>query len=203
MTAASASPPHGAGYSVGMRALHWATAALLVGSYASAWTVSLASSNAGATQLVLLHRTCGVIILVMTAKRFVWRQRTGTPHLPADVPILQRMAARANVVGLYTLLVLQPLIGLTASMLHGDRLVLLGGLLVPDLLPVDRKLAHVVFQVHGTAALLLLGLIGLHAAAALYHHFVRNDDVLVGMLPGLMRRSGPRPPTLLHRGRRQ
>jgi cytochrome b561 len=29
----------------------------------------------------------------------------------------------------------------------------------------------------------LLGLVGLHAAAALYHHFVLGDRVLVRMLP--------------------
>ena len=78
-------------------------------------------------------------------------------------------------------------------MLHGDRLVLLGGLVLPGLLPVDRKLAHVVFGVHGTAAVLLLGLIGMHTAAALYHHFVRGDGVLAGMLPGLKRQDGAAP----------
>lgn len=75
-------------------------------------------------------------------------------------------------------------------MLHGDRLVLLGGTVVPDLLPVDRKLAHAIFQVHGTVALVLLGLIGMHAIAALYHHFIRKDDVFAGMLPSMKRRGG-------------
>jgi cytochrome b561 len=49
---------------------------------------------------------------------------------------------------------------------------------------VDKPLAHRLFELHGWIALALLGLIGLHAAAALHHHFVRKDSVLAGMLPG-------------------
>lgn len=191
MTGAAGLAPPGLGHTAAMRTMHWASASLLAGSYATAWTVSLATSSGGATRLVGFHRSLGLLILALTATRLLWRQRTRMPDLPGDVPHLQRLAARANVVGLYALLLLQPLLGLTASMLHGDRLVFLGGLVVlPDLLPIDRKLAHVVFQVHGTVALLLLGLIVMHLAAALFHHFVRRDDVLAGMLPGLRRRDG-------------
>jgi cytochrome b561 len=43
--------------------------------------------------------------------------------------------------------------------------------------------------VHETVGLLLLGLIALHAAAALYHHLWRRDDTLEAMLPQGMRRS--------------
>ena len=39
-------------------------------------------------------------------------------------------------------------------------------------------------EVHQVLAYCLFGLAALHAAAALYHHFVRRDGVLVRMLPG-------------------
>jgi len=45
---------------------------------------------------------------------------------------------------------------------------------------------------HETVGLLLLGLIALHASAALYHHFWRRDDTLDAMLPhGMRRRASP------------
>ena len=200
MTSAAELVPLRVRHTAAIRTMHWVSASLLVGSYATAWTVSFATSNASAARLILLHRSFGVVIFTVTAIRFAWRQRTRMPDLPTDVPKLQRKAARANVVGLYILLVLQPLLGLTASMLHGDHLSLLGGLVMPDLLPIDRKLAHAIFQAHGIVALLLLGLIGMHAAAALYHHFVRRDDVLAGMLPGVERRGGTASPVPLPRG---
>ena len=187
MTLASAPPP-ATGYSAAMRTLHWATAALLIGSYVSTWVISGAMSSAEITRLVMLHRSFSLAILTLTAIRLLWRWRTSVPPPPVDMPALQRAAARANVVGLYSLLVLQPLLGLAGSILHGDNLILLGGVVLPNFLPVDRKMAHVVFEVHGTVALLLLALIGMHAVAALYHHFIRKDDVLAGMLPALKRR---------------
>jgi cytochrome b561 len=114
------------------------------------------------------------------------------PPLPADLPGVQRLAARASAVALYLLLILQPMLGLVGSMLHGDRIVVFGGILVPNLLGVSRPLARQVFQAHGVVASSLLALVCLHVAAALYHHFIRRDEVLSGMIPGLqaMRRSG-------------
>jgi cytochrome b561 len=172
-------------YTAPMRAVHWATALLLIGSYATAWTISGTTTNEDLQRLSLMHRSFGVEILGLTAVRFVVRRRSRVLPLPEDVPGLQRFAARLNVLALYALLFLQPLLGVVASMLHGDKIRLLGGVVVPDLLPVDRALAHSLFEAHGTVALLLLGLIGMHVLAALYHHFVRRDDVLATMLPGM------------------
>jgi cytochrome b561 len=42
-------------------------------------------------------------------------------------------------------------------------------------------------QAHETVALLLLGLIALHASAAFYHHYRRRDDALMAMLPQAIR----------------
>jgi cytochrome b561 len=179
------------GYTVTMRTVHWTSAMLLIGSYATAWTISSASTSVEIAELTRIHRSFGLIILTLTAIRLVWRQRERIPQLPPDIPRWQRLAARLNVVGLYGLLFAQPLLGLTASMVHGDRLVLLGGVALPGVLPVNRPLAYLLFEVHGEVALILLGVIGMHVAAALYHHFVRRDDVLVGMLPGAERTLRP------------
>ena len=168
-----------------IRALHWGTALLLVGSYTTMWTISGATANEDVQRLSLLHQSFGTVVLAFTAVRFIARRRSRIPGFSQDVPRLQRIAARLNAAALYALLLIQPLLGLAASMLHGDKIRLLGGLVMPGLLPVDRKLAHALFEAHGTVALMLLGLIGLHGMAALYHHFIRRDDVLAGMLPGL------------------
>ena len=58
----------------------------------------------------------------------------------------------------------------------------------PALIGKDRPLAKQLLEVHETVGLVLLGLIALHAAAALYHHFWRRDDTLEAMLPQGMRR---------------
>lgn len=190
--AASSAAAHGEGrgWSLPMRAMHWATPTLLLGSYAAILAARTAATGAEAAWLAMLHRSFGVTILVLTLVRLAWRQRTRVPPLPGDLPTAQRLAARASVVVLYATLILQPLLGLGGSMLHGDRITVFGGVVLPNVLPTVRPLARLAFQAHGWIALLLPALAAAHASAALHHHFVRRNGVLARMLPG-MRRTRP------------
>jgi cytochrome b561 len=61
-------------------------------------------------------------------------------------------------------------------------------MLARPLIGQDRSLAKQLLGLHETVRFVLLGLIGTHAAAALYHHFWRRDDTLVAMLPQATRR---------------
>jgi cytochrome b561 len=48
-------------------------------------------------------------------------------------------------------------------------------------------LAKQAMVAHELVAYLLVALVALHALAALFHHFVRRDNVLNAMLPGRRR----------------
>jgi cytochrome b561 len=168
-----------------MQAIHWTTLTLLLCACLAAWMIGGATSRGQAAWLVMLHRSLGMTILLMTPIRLAIRRRSRIPALPAGLPAAQRVAARVTMVTLYALLTLQPLLGLAASQFHGDRVALFGTIALPLLVPMNKPLAHHIFQLHGWTALALLLLIGLHATAALYHHFVRKDAVLAGMLPGV------------------
>ena len=172
-------------YTGTMQAMHWITATQLFCAYLAAWMIDSAANPAQGARLVMLHRSFGVTILLLATIRIVIRRRSRIPPLPPSLPTIQRLAARANALLLYGLLIVQPLLGLISSMLHGDRIVLFGSSALPSWLPPDKSLAHRIFQLHGWTALTLLALIGMHIAAALYHHFVRRDAVLAGMLPGV------------------
>src|SRR6516165_11223286 len=104
------------------------------------------------------------------------------------MPQLMRFAAHWSEYAFYALLLIQPMLGLLHSNAHGDRanLFFLGQL--PALIGQDRLLARQLLQAHDVVGFLLLGLMALHASAALYHHFWRRDDTLVAMLPQAMRR---------------
>jgi cytochrome b561 len=180
------------GYARAMQAMHWGIVALLLWAYLAAWMIDGASSPAEKVSLIMLHWSFGVTILLLTWMRLALRLRTRVPLLPPDVPAVQCFGARASVVTF----IVQPLLGLVASMLHGGRTMLFGDVVLRPLLPVERAPAHQVFRrVHAWTALVLLALIGLHVTAAFYHHFVRKDEVLASMLPG-MQRLPPRPVTL-------
>jgi cytochrome b561 len=147
------------------------------------WAIGHIASEADAVWLAMLHRSFGILLLVLTVTRLLVRSRSAIPPLPSGIPGVQRLAARLNVAGLYALLIAQPLLGIAGTMVHGDRATVFGSFVLPAVLPVNPKLGMDLFTMHGWVGLGLLGLIGLHAIAALHHHFVRRDTVLVRMLP--------------------
>lgn len=172
-----------------IRFLHWLTLFLVITIFVLAFSIDFASSRGEAVALIQLHRSFGVTVWIVTFGRLVWRQFSRFPNWPADMPPAMRFAAQWSEHALYALLLAQPILGLIETNAYGDRvnLFFLGQL--PALIGQDRPLAKPLLKVHETVGLLLLGLIALHASAALYHHFWRRDDTLNAMLPqGRMRR---------------
>jgi cytochrome b561 len=93
---------------------------------------------------------------------------------------------------LYALLLIQPILGLLLTNAYGERvnLFFLGQL--PALIGQDRPFERQLMEIHKTVGFLLLGLIALHASAALFHHFWRRDDTLRAILPQGVRRRAAR-----------
>src|SRR5215469_14474951 len=174
-----------------IRFLHWLTLLLVVTIFVLAFSIKFAGTRneAVALALIQLHRSFGVTLWVVTLGRLVWRQFSRFPNWPGDMSQAMRFAAHWSEYALYALLLGQPILGLLVTNAHGDRvnLFFLGQL--PALVGQDRPLARQLLEVHEMVGLLLLGLVGVHASAALYHHFWRRDDTLEAMLPrGLGRR---------------
>ena len=167
--------------------MHWASLLLLVAIFAAAWPGGNASSEAAADSLLLIHRSAGVLLWALTLARLAWKYSLGRPAaLPPTMGRAQRTMARANEYGLYGLLALQPITGFLQSALRGRPFPLLG-FTFPALVERHRGLTKIFHGTHEVGAWALLILIGLHAAAALFHHFVLRDGVLRAMLPARRR----------------
>jgi cytochrome b561 len=165
-----------------MQFVHWTTFLVLTATFATAWLTRYADTREQVIGLVQLHRSLGLTTLCITACRLMWRFVARIPRLPEDLPRLQRLAARTNEYALYALLLLQPSLGFLHSNAAGEPVVYFLGT-IPSLLAPDRVLARQLFMAHDFVAKILSGLIALHVVAALFHHFVRSDDVLRTMLP--------------------
>jgi cytochrome b561 len=164
-------------------AIHWVTLLLVAALFATAWARDMAEDGARAEILLASHRSIGLLLWFLTFARLAWRRIGGShPPLPDGVSRLQRGAARANEYALYALLAIQPLTGFAQSVLRGKSFGLLVGT-VPAIVPRNRELVRLFHDLHGSCAALLLALIGLHAAAALFHRFVLKDRVLQSILP--------------------
>lgn len=162
------------------RGFHWLTAALVVAAFCLGLLVDVFPES-WEDGVVNAHKLIGVGILCLAVLRLAWR----TGHKPpAALPIgwlLERVASVSHVL-LYGLMVAVPLIGLAFATWSGQG-INFGLFAVAPLMQENEAVARQIGEVHELAAYALVGLASLHAVAALWHHFVRKDDVLRRMLP--------------------
>jgi cytochrome b561 len=128
------------------------------------------------------HRHFGLLVLLLFAVRVFVRARLGRLPAAAGTPWPMRVAAGATHVALYALLLAMPLLGWALSNAQGKPVHFLGATL-PALVGDDEDLADRLQAWHIDAAWVLLALVCLHVAAALFHHFVLRDGVLRRMWP--------------------
>jgi cytochrome b561 len=126
--------------------------------------------------------------LALTAFRLAWRLTHRPPVLPAAIelamPYWQSKAYHASHFLFYALFLIVPLLGWAYSSAAGFPVVVFGVIPLPDLMAVDKEFAKQIKQLHTISAYALMGLAGLHIAAAVKHHFYDHDGLINRMLPG-------------------
>ncbi len=164
-------------------ALHWTSAALVVGGFAlGLWMTGLDFSPAK-LRYYAWHKWVGITVFVTAAARLAWRAAVPPPPLPDRVPQWQRGAATAIHRLLYALLVAIPVSGWLFSAASGVQVVYLGVLPLPNPIGKDREAARWLLLTHQTLNFTLAATVTIHVAAAVWHGFVARDGVLARMLP--------------------
>jgi cytochrome b561 len=129
------------------------------------------------------HKSVGITILGLAVIRLIWRWANPTPSLPTTLKPYERILAHLTHAALYLLLFAMPLTGWMMSSARGFPVSWFGLFQLPDLVPKNKELFVVMEDTHGTLAIALYVIVGLHVLAALKHHFMMKDDVLRRMLP--------------------
>jgi cytochrome b561 len=168
-------------YDRGTIVLHWLTAVLVVVMWLIAQFIDDFQA-AGRIYARSSHILLGVVLIGVLALR-LFRRATGGRKLPPATTGLLQAAATAIHYCLYALLIAAVVAGVTNALVRGDNILNLYQL--TSIAPGNTALRHNVEDVHGLLANAILILAGLHAAAALVHHFVWKDQVLRRMIPNL------------------
>jgi cytochrome b561 len=158
--------------------LHWLMAAMIIGNLAGGL---LHDVN---PQLIMpLHKATGITILFLTLLRFGWRLTYRPPAYPASMANWERWASTIAHNALYALMVLVPLTGWLMSSAGSRPLTWFGLFDIPKL-PVEQTEAfgEIMEGRHELLAFALIGLLVLHIAAAVRHHYVKKDGMLARML---------------------
>jgi cytochrome b561 len=171
-------------YTTTAQILHWATALLVVGAYFTSVGGSETRVYAPVNDFSRgLHELLGICVFVLTAMRVCWRANFPPPKSP-EMPAWMEVAANLGHWVIYALLILLPVTAILGAWFEGHPLTVLGVDNIQPWVPQSRQLGLVLAYSHGWLGNVLIWLAGIHAAAALYHHFWRRDTVLLSMLPG-------------------
>jgi len=164
--------------------LHWATLILIAALVGLVFVREGMDEKATRNLLLNLHRSLGLAVALLAVARILVRFASHPLPRTAEMSWPARLAAEGAHLGMYALLFSLPLLGWALSSANGKVVSFFGVVTLPPLVEQDEDLGDALAEYHETAAWLLLALVGVHAAAALFHHFVKRDQVLRAMLPG-------------------
>ena len=170
-------------YSTGAMVFHWVIAVLVIANWQIAERAEALDMPAK-IEMFGYHKAVGIMILVLTLGRLLWRFTHPVPPLPATISGWEAALARTVHVVFYVLLIGLPLGGWLANSLSGRDIDIFGLFTIPPL-PVGENgdLAGRIFDAHALGGTVFLALIVLHVLGALKHTFVDRSAGVFRMLP--------------------
>ena len=163
--------------------LHWCTAIVVL--------IAFLYGPGGSEQRVYsathefdrrLHETLGLCVLALTVIRLLWKSIAARPGEPPAPPLMIMMSKLVQW-ALYLLLLALPLTAIAGAWLEGHPLTLLAGTDVQPWFGGSHGAGSALATLHAWLGDTIMWLAGFHALAALFHHIVIKDDVLITMLP--------------------
>ena len=161
----------------------WWWLVLLVLVYASMELRGLFPKGSGGRTLIReVHYMLGLTVFVLVWFRLLARSIGPAPKIFPASPQWQTVLARLMHWALYLFMIVMPLLGWLVTSAKGNQ-VMFYGFDLPLLVSEDKALARQIQDWHEWGGTLGYWLIGLHALAGLYHHYVVRDNTLLRMMP--------------------
>lgn len=175
--------------------LHWLIALGIVGLLVIGFLMGDVEAPELKFKLYQLHKSFGITVLVLSVMRLLWRLTHRPPALPPQTKPWEKWAAHAVHWGFYVIMIGMPLVGWLGVSASPMKMPLrIFNTFSLPLLPffdgvVDpRGTAKALFEAHELMAYIAIGLLVLHLGAALKHHFIVRDDVLLRMAPKFLQK---------------
>jgi cytochrome b561 len=134
-----------------------------------------------------IHKSLGMTAFFLVIFRIGWRLLKSTPRYRVPLGRFPALASWAAHSALYILMVAVPIGGYVLSTASGRPVSWFGLYTFPSLVPVDKSLAKLADDAHVTGAFIMVTVIGLHIGAAVWHHWIKRDEVMARMAPRLAR----------------
>lgn len=128
------------------------------------------------------HFMLGLTVLALVVIRVIARVAGRTPRITPEPAAWQNVLARFVHLALYLFMIGMPIAGWLVLSAAREPVPFFG-LTLPPLMGENADLAERIEDVHKAVGSFGYYLIGIHAFAALVHHYVMKDDTLRRMLP--------------------
>jgi len=162
--------------------LHWLVAVAVFGLFALGfWMVGLDYYSSWYRAAPDIHKSIGIILFTVMLLRVFWRFLSPGPVALASHGPLTRLATKAGHGVLYLGLFGVMISGYLISTADGRPISVFGWFAVPALITGIPNQEDIAGLVHEYLAWALVILAGLHALAALKHHFIDHDATLKRM----------------------
>jgi len=163
--------------------MHWVMLGLLIAVYSCIELRELFPKGSLPREtLKTWHFMLGLSVFLLVWLRLLVRLFNKPPRIEPPLPQWQVSFGKLIHILLYALLIVMPLLGWLALSAEGAAIPFFGLQLSP-LIGEKEILAEWFEEIHETIGTAGYFLIGIHALAALFHHYIRRDNVLVRMLP--------------------
>ncbi|MDT3706685.1 MAG: cytochrome b [Thiobacillus sp.] len=163
--------------------IHWLTLLLFVAVYGTIELRELFEKGSDPREMLKTwHFMLGMLVFVLVWLRMAARLSGPTPAIRPEPAGLQQLSSKLLHLALYVLMIGMPLTGWLILSAAGKPIPFFG-LELPPLIGENKDLAKQIKEVHEVIGTTGYFLIGLHAVAALYHHYIRRDNTLTRMLP--------------------
>jgi cytochrome b561 len=167
------------------RWFHWILGITVIGMLAYGWWMNHIPARADRLFYRSIHADIGYVVLLLMVVHLLWRIINPKPALPSDTPRWQRFSAQISHWALYIVTIMVAMLGWAHSGAHKpDYADWFGLFRVPQITSPDKAAADAYEERHIFFAYVLLALIVIHVAAALWHHFVKRDRVTARMVDG-------------------
>ena len=164
-------------------ALHWLMLLLIAAVYACIELRGNFPKGSDVREgLKAWHFMLGASVLILVAFRAVLQLTDTTPRIDPAPPEWQQHFAKLMHLALYALMIGMPLLGWLTLSAEGKQIGFFG-LQLPPLIGENKSVAEWAKEIHEAGGTIGYVLIGLHAAAALYHHYFVRDNTLRRMMP--------------------
>lgn len=168
-------------YGLIRKANHWVVGLIFIGLLATGVYMTEFATGSFKWDLYNLHKSFGVIVMLLIAIRIIWLKFDNKMD-NSKFTKFERIASASTHGILYLLMLIIPISGMLMSMAKGYTVKVFDWFALPMLVEKNESLGNLMSAVHYYAGYFAIALVSVHVLAALYHHFIKKDDILKRMV---------------------